>query len=240
MGCLYSMSSSSKSAEDSMSMIWTQKNQKGKQGSAAGAQNSIVRKLGDLDCGHSRDVNAAMGREDAEARGLRLDDESRREAAPMPKIEPPPPRKMRMTPSKRLPKQHSRQQPEEAVAEDESEMGVGVTHGGLVFGQHTDDQQGHDDDEPEYAAEQTAGQLYAAALGGRGASPKGRRTAPRGTHAADDAESAVTSRVKHQPGPGSPAGLGSSPYSTSPRWGRARPSPLLTWYPRRTGVSCTT
>ena len=97
-----------------------------------------------------------------------------------------------MKPSKRLPKQHSRHQPEEAVAEEESEMGAGVTHGGLVFGQHTDDQQGHDDDEPEYAAEQTAGQLYAAALGGRGASPKGRRTAPRGTHAADDAESAVT------------------------------------------------
>jgi hypothetical protein len=185
------MSSSSKSADDSMSMIWTQKNQKGKQGPAAGAQNSRVRKLGELDCGHSRDVNAAMQREDAEGRGLHLDDETRRDAAPMPKIEPPPPRKMRMKPSKRLPKQSSRHQPEEAAAEEESEMGAGVTHGGLVFGQHTEAQQEHDEDEPEYAAEQTPAQLYAAAFEAR-TSPKGRRTAPRGTRATEDAESAVT------------------------------------------------
>ena len=70
-------------------------------------------------------------------------------------------------------------------------MGAGVTHGGLVFGQHTEAQQEHDEDEPEYAAEQTPAQLYAAAFEAR-TSPKGRRTAPRGTRATEDAESAVT------------------------------------------------
>ena len=164
------MSSSCKSADDSMSQIWTQKKQKSKQGPAAGAQNSRVRRLGELDCGHSRDLTAALKREGAEDRGLHLDDEGRRDAAPMQKIEPPSPRKMRMKPSKRLPKQ-SRHQPE-AVAEEESE--IGVTHGGLVFGQHHEDEP-----EPGVPA------VFEART-----SP--RRTTRRGTHATDDAESAVT------------------------------------------------
>ena len=174
-GCLYSMSMPTKSVDDSMSQIWTQRNQKSEQGPVAGAHNSRVRRLGELDCGHTRDLTAAMRQDDKEDRCLHLDDEGQCDAMPMPQIEPPPPRKMRMKPSKRLPKQ-SRQ---EVVAEEESE--IGVTHGGLVFGQHSDARP-HDEDEPDLAGNSAAFE----------ARTSRRRTTVRAPHVTDAAESEVT------------------------------------------------
>ena len=139
---MYSMDSS-KSADDSMSQIWTRRNDPGP---AAVAPKSKVKRLGELDCGHTRDLGAALNLQAPAAARPHILDEGGAGAAPepmpAPEREDPAPRKMRMKPSKRLPKQ-SRRQPEpewrpEPMPEDaESEIGVGA--GGLVFGQQRAD-----------------------------------------------------------------------------------------------------